>query len=122
VNRKFSLRNPRLIQNILTKGRTVGSPFLVIKFDQNQLNNSQFCVIVSNKISKSAVIRNKLKRRIKESIRLNMELVSSNLNVIILPKQKSKEIDYQNITQEIKNNFQYLKKASLKNNLVKCHD
>lgn len=45
------------------------SDFLCLKCKPNNLNKNQFRIIVSLKVSKKAVIRNKIRRRIKEILR-----------------------------------------------------
>jgi len=43
--------------------------FLYIKYKPNSLGKNRFRIIVSLKVSKKAVIRNKIKRRIREILR-----------------------------------------------------
>lgn len=45
------------------------SDFLYLKYKPNNLNKNQFKIIVSLKVSKKAVVRNKIRRRIKEILR-----------------------------------------------------
>ena len=62
------------IERIFKKGKGFKEDFLILKTVKNNLNNSRFCFIVSKKISKKAVIRNKVKRILREAIKLNLKL------------------------------------------------
>ena len=49
---------------IFSKGRSRYANFLGVKLVQNSLTFNRFGIIVSNKVSKSAVVRNLLRRRL----------------------------------------------------------
>ena len=67
-------------------GNFVGEKFLAIKFQNNNLNISRFGFLVGTKISKKAVARNKVKRRLRESIYLKLNKIKSGFDVVFLTK------------------------------------
>ena len=88
IARKYRL-NRENIDFILKKGKLLKSRFFLIRIVQNSLEFNRFALIVSKKIHKKAVDRNKLRRQIFESIRLNMPL--NNLkksDIVLIPKKK----------------------------------
>lgn len=64
------------------------SDFFIIKSNGNNLPYSRFGVVISLKVSKSAVKRNRIKRTIFDFIRLNKfhEVGETDMLIIVLPK------------------------------------
>ena len=80
---KFRLTKPGDFKLIFQQGQKIFTPLFVIRYQPSRLANSRFTVIVSNKISKQAVARNKIKRRLREIIRLNISQFKQNYDLII---------------------------------------
>jgi len=93
------LRQKKDIDLVLKKGRSFFSEFLVLKRRENNLNFSRFAFVVSKAVSPKAVERNKVKRRLRETVRGNIEGIESGFDVIFFTK---KAIKYKNY-REIKN-------------------
>lgn len=55
-------------------------------FDRQDDNNPRFAFIISTKISKKAVVRNRIKRIISETLRLNVDKIRNGLDVVFLIK------------------------------------
>lgn len=90
--------------NVFKKGKTIANKLVFLKSLKNNLNNNQFGFIVSTKISKKAVIRNKIKRRLREIVRQTDTKPGFDIIIIVKPEILNK--DY----QEIKNNVENLLK------------
>jgi len=87
------LQKKKDIGQVFKKGRALKEDFLVLKTLQNNLDKTRFAFIVSLKVSKKAVLRNKLRRKLSELVRLNMERIktgSDNL-LIAMPGLASKD-------------------------------
>lgn len=56
------------IRNVFKQGRLFKEGFLIFKTAKNDLNKSRFGFIVSQKVSKQAVVRNKIKRRLRGAV------------------------------------------------------
>lgn len=79
------LKRKKDFQKVLKEGQALKGDFLFMKFLANNLKRNRFGIIVSKKVSKKSVWRNKLKRRIKESIRkILTEVVIKNYYDIVL--------------------------------------
>lgn len=50
-------------EKIMKKGGFLNSPFFTLRFLKNPLNTTHFSVVVSKKVAKTAVSRNKIRRR-----------------------------------------------------------
>ena len=85
--KKYRLQIQDWLKNKNKKIFTRKSNFFIAKFSSNKLNFSRFGVIISVKVSKSAVKRNKIKRIIFDFIRLNKfyELPGNDVAITVLP-------------------------------------
>lgn len=66
--RKNKLKKKTDFKKVFDQGKYCGSSFIGLKALKNDLGYSRFGVIVGSKISKKAVERNKIKRRIENSV------------------------------------------------------
>ena len=83
--KKNRLSKTKDIQKAFTRGRGFFYPHFGVKFLAT-VSSSRFTVVVPNKISKSAVRRNRLKRVIREVLRLNLaSLKSGDYMVLVRP-------------------------------------
>ena len=92
------------------KGKPFYSSLMAIKVLKNVLAESRFGIIISTKVSKKAVVRNQLKRRLSEIIRLNLVKLKKGFDVIVLTKPDLAKRSYAEIESEL---AQLLKKAGL---------
>lgn len=70
---------------------------------------SRFAVILSLKFSKKAVVRNKVKRKILDSIRLLLPKIKPGFLVVFLPKKILIEKSFGEIQKEVEKAFTRLK-------------
>ncbi|MDX9893631.1 MAG: ribonuclease P protein component [Patescibacteria group bacterium] len=107
---KNRLTKDRDFKKINSKGKACFSSFLKIKYLANQLENSRFGIVVSSKVSKKAVERNKLKRRIREIIRPELTHIVSGFDVVIFTTNKLLVLDFEQLKVEV---MRALNKAKL---------
>lgn len=86
-----------------------------VKVFKNEINQNRLGIIISRKVSKKAVIRNKIKRRIKEIFRLwaDILILGQDILVIVLP-ETGKNVPwripiYQEIVVELEQSLKKLK-------------
>ncbi len=84
--KKYRLTKDTDIQSVLKKGKIFHHPFFNLKILPNNLKNSRFCIVISTKISKKAVVRNRIKRQIRAIIHKNLSNISQNYDFVILTK------------------------------------
>lgn len=77
------------------RGRSFFNPFFTIKFF-SQLSVKRFTVVVSTKVFKSAVKRNRLKRIVREYIRKNLDKFKSG-SYLIIAKPKISRLEEKNV-------------------------
>ncbi len=57
-------------------------------------------IVVSKKLSKKAVVRNRIKRVFREIVRRNFDKIKPGFWIVVQPKRKSLETDYEKINTE----------------------
>jgi ribonuclease P protein component len=67
-----------VMQGLITKCGNI-----IAYYSQNQLDNPRLGIVVSKRISKKAVVRNYLKRMIRESFRLTQHQLN-NLDIVVI--------------------------------------
>lgn len=105
LSRKYRLGSKENFSQVLKEGRKIDSLSFYIKTKKNNLRFSRFGIVVSSFISKKAVVRNKIRRRLSEAIRKNIYNKSNGYNVIFIVKGKILEKNYKEIEREVKEIF-----------------
>ena len=71
------------LQKVFKKGKYLEGSFLFIKFIKNSLELSRFGFIVPVKVFKKAVTRNRIRRVLSEVVRVNINRMNDNYDVIV---------------------------------------
>lgn len=98
VNR---LRDKKDFSQVLTKGKMIQTPVFGLAFVQESNNPSQFGFIISNKISKKAHERNKIKRILREAVRDLLGEINNGFKVVFLAKHKILFVPKEDLIEEI---------------------
>jgi ribonuclease P protein component len=81
-------------ERVLKKGKGLKEDFLILKMAKNNLSQSRFGFIVGTKISKKAVLRNKLKRRLRELVRGKIEKIKKGFDIIFITQPGLENRDF----------------------------
>ena len=103
------LTQDKEFNNVFQNGRASYDKIMGIKAIATKLGSSRFGILVSNKISKKAVERNKIKRQIREIIRLQLDKLKPGYDCVIITLPPILDKKYQEIVKSINNNFRKLK-------------
>jgi len=104
------LNNKKDIEGVLKKGRGFKEDFLILKTAKNNLNKTRFAFIVSSKVSSKATVRNKIKRKLSELVRIKLKKIKSGTDNILIASPGLEIKDFWE-TEEIMT--QLFKKAKL---------
>ncbi|MDD4996076.1 MAG: ribonuclease P protein component [Patescibacteria group bacterium] len=96
----------RLVKNndfarVAQKGKMIFGQEVSLKWIKNDLNYSRFGITVSLKVDKRAVMRNKIKRRIRAILKKYLLQFVLGYDFLILTRPKIKELDFQQIESAI---------------------
>ena len=89
-----SLKKQNDFQNVFNRGNVFGNKVFAFYFVKNGIEENRIGIIVSKKVSKKAVVRNRLRRQIREAYRLNEEQFVSGYDFILIGKQSLLDAGY----------------------------
>jgi ribonuclease P protein component len=96
------LKRKKDLEKVFKEGKVFKEDFLILKVLKNNLGKARFSFIVSQKISKKAILRNKIKRRLSELVRLKLKKIREDIDVIIIALSGLEKKDFWE-TEEILN-------------------
>lgn len=99
--------NKKLFEEILKKGKIFSSDYLHIKTLSIPEKHSVFAFVVSFKVTKKAVERNKLKRRARHIIKKILPKIKKGLGVIIFFKKGVEKMTFPELEKEINDIFNF---------------
>ncbi len=79
-------------------GKVISSPNFTLRYDKNDGEGLKTAVVVSKKVDKRAVVRNKLKRKVVELLKLD-KLEDNNLNLVFYMKKSA--LDNEDLAKNI---------------------
>ena len=84
------------------KGKTIRTPKMSLVYNANSRNHQRFAVVISKKVIKSAVGRNRVRRRVYEAIRsLLPEYTLKNDCIFVIYSKDIKEMNFAELTKLI---------------------
>lgn len=104
----YRLTKDKEFDNVFKHGQAGFDKIVGIKAVRNQTDKSRFGIVVSAKISKKAVERNKIKRQIREIIRARLDKIKSGYDIMIISLPDILGKNYQEIEESISRNFKRL--------------
>ena len=85
----------------LKKGKYFSSKIITLVITKNSINLSRFGIVVGLKISKKAVIRNKIRRWLSEIVRLNLNKIKTGNDIVILTRPDIVKCQNQEIKKDL---------------------
>ena len=86
---------------VMQKGKYATDRVLTVKIVNNNLQKSWFGFIISTKVSKRAVVRNRIRRRLREIVRLHRAAILGGYDVAIMASQAAIPKTYQELEQSL---------------------
>jgi ribonuclease P protein component len=97
------LKKDKEFEAVFKGGRTLKGKGVFLRYLINGTDKTKVGFVVSKKISKLAVERNKIKRRMREIIRLKKKDIKEGLSVVIVSLPPIKGMDYKEIKDDLEN-------------------
>lgn len=73
LSHKYRFHSRGGVRYVHQKGKTIRTPLVALIFTPNLRHYQRFGVVISKKVLKSAVGRNRIRRRVYEALRLELE-------------------------------------------------
>ena len=110
MRRRFRIRDNELFQRVRRQGRSYSSHLAVLCVEENQLSHSRFGFSVSRRIG-NAVVRNRVKRRMRESVRLRMGQLQTGWDCVLIARYPIRKASYGQIDAAVGRLFRRAKLA-----------
>ena len=88
LSKKYRFHSRGGVKYVYQKGKTVRKPRMSLVFCDNTRGFTRVAVVVSKKVEKTAVGRNRIRRRIYEIIRLNFDLIPKKRDYVFVVYSK----------------------------------
>ena len=97
LSKEHKLKKDNDFKGVFIKGRYSQNDIIKIKFFKNNLEISRFAFLVGLKISKKATVRNTLRRKLEEIIRLKISQIKTGFDVVVMVNPEILKRDYHEI-------------------------
>ena len=99
--KNFRLSKEQDFKRVFSKGQKIFAKTFIIRFLPNLEKNIRLAVIVSNKISKKATIRNKIRRRVRDVFKQNLGNFKCNCDIIVTVLPSSLDLKFKELKVEL---------------------
>lgn len=107
-NKKNRITKTKEIENVFKNGKNFYNDILGFKVLKNKTENNRFCIIISAKVSKKAVVRNKIKRQIRAIIIENKNFLRNDFDLVIIVNKNIVGRDFLEIKKSLEIAFKNL--------------
>jgi ribonuclease P protein component len=97
--KKNRLTHDKDFKRVTKMGKVINQPLLFIKVLPNDLVYSRFGIVVSNKVSKKATLRNRLKRQLRALSYSALKELSSSFDIVILVRPEARQKKFQELKE-----------------------
>jgi len=102
LKKKNRIISSVIFEEIFRGGRAKENEFFKIIFRKNNLDYPRYGIVVSTKVSKSAVKRNTLKRKIRNILKDFLLVFSKEFDVVIIVKKDCLKISFLKLKESLK--------------------
>ena len=88
-------------KKINSRGKSFFSSLFRLRILDNKDHGNRFSVVVTTKVSKKATVRNRLKRQVKEIVRLNSAKLKQGTDFIIMVNSPALAKSYQDLEKDL---------------------
>lgn len=110
MKKKYRVKKNIEFNSIIKNGKFYKNRFYIIYIYNNNLNYSRFGISASTKLG-NAVLRNKLKRKMRAIVDSNKKYYQNNLDYIIIMRKACIESDFQNMNSNFIDLIQIINKG-----------
>ena len=100
-----TLKKQKDFKLVYQKGKVFGNRNLVMHYLKNGKDTNRLGIIVSKKVSNRAVVRNRIRRQLKEAYRLNENQFALGYDLVLIAKASCKDEKYPVIVKLLKHLF-----------------
>ena len=109
LSKENRLKKKKDFEKLFKDGASFQEKFLALKINKNNLNNNRFGFIVSKKVSKKAVVRNKIKRQFREIVRKGINNYQKGFDVAVIALPGVELKTFEEVSQALERAFKKIK-------------
>jgi len=95
------IKKKKDFEAVFKNSKSFRSNLFVLKIAHNNLEVNRFGFVVSTKVSKKAIIRNKIKRRLAETVKLEMSRIKKGTDLVFVALPGICNKDYSEVKGEV---------------------
>ena len=88
-------------ESVFKKGKFIGGVFVSLRAKKTNLGYVRLGILVGHKISKKAVVRNKIKRQLRAVVRGYILESKAGVDVVVMPRQEIVNKKFKEIKEEL---------------------
>ena len=115
MERKYRLRLNADFQRVRQKGKSWANHLMVLCVLPNDLEHSRFGFAASKRIGK-AVVRNRVRRRMREAVRLRRDLIAEGWDMVFIARSAIRYAAYDEIARAVQDLLKRANVCELSNN------
>jgi ribonuclease P protein component len=104
MQRRFRLRRNEDFVRLRREGRTTQNRFLLISVRANGLDHNRYGFVTSKHLGK-AVVRNRVRRLLREAVRLRSSRLQTGFDVVLIARQPLVEQPFQSVGRIVEELF-----------------
>ncbi|MDP2864395.1 MAG: ribonuclease P protein component [bacterium] len=103
------LKKNKDFKKVFKEGKGFKEDFLVLKKAKNNLKISRFGFVVSKTFFKKATLRNKIKRKLRESVRIKLNEIKKGIDGVVIASPGLEAKDFREIKEIVNRLFKKAK-------------
>lgn len=103
-SQQYRLRSEKDVMRAVRSKRGVFDRACGVKFVLTEIGNPRFVIVVSTKVSKRAVVRNKVRRQYREICKMFIPRLPS-ADIALLVSKPALELSFQDMRDQLEKNF-----------------
>lgn len=100
MKRTVAIKQNHEFRRLYQKGKSAVSPCLAVYCRRNRYGKNRIGLTVGTKVGK-AVVRNRVRRRIKEAYRVNEDRYSPGWDIVVVARVKAAHVRYQELERSL---------------------
>ena len=96
MKQRYSLKKNSDFRWLYAKGKSAATPYLVLYCWKNRLEHNRAGYTVSTKLG-HAVVRNRVRRRLREIVRLNRAAVKPGYDLVLVARSRAVDAEYRKL-------------------------